>query len=218
MASAPLKGEDSGLPDSPYGTCSPSTFTGEEVRRHNELAEALAVPSVFSGSLWPSGRWPPESKESGPTDNSTTAGLARRWGEGDRRLVGQIGPGGLQQRDDGVREKAATRESKGPLPHRAEWWQERSLGGWRGAPRAASSSGGGSGTAEGLRAKRGPPAPLQLCSWGGSAHPPGRLTLCCMWGDGGPGTTGFSPRSRSNCSCRSRLRPRLPLREERASS
>lgn len=62
-----------------------------------------------------------------------------------------------------------------------------------------------------------PSVPASLPS-GGSLHLPGPLTLRCRWEDSGSGATGFSPWSRSNCSCRCRLRPSSRLGEERASS
>lgn len=49
-------------------------------------------------------------------------------------------------------------------------------------------------------------------------HVPGSLTLHCRWEDGRSRAMVVLPRSCSNCSCRSRLRPRQWLSEERAKS
>lgn len=76
---------------------------------------------------------------------------------------------------------------------------------------------GALGTGQWLRAQHRPWCPWALPLTGSTA-PAQALTLCCRREDGGSRATGFSPRSRSDCSCRSRLRPRSQLREEPASS
>lgn len=132
------------------------------------------------------------------SDPSTRSAAEGRWG-GLRRSP-----------PDG----SASGKSKGLSPRRAERWQERSLGDCKEACWAASSSRGGPGNRRRAQSRArtlsAPAAPLL-----GSSAP---LTLCCRWRDGESGTAGFFARSRSHCSCRSRLRPRLLLSEERASS
>lgn len=87
------------------GTCPPSTVTGEEECGHSQRLWLCPVSSLgVSGPLAAGSR---EHGLRGTQKSSTIAELARRCGEGCGRLVGQLGPGDFQRRQDGVHEKVA---------------------------------------------------------------------------------------------------------------